>query len=50
MSTEEKRTFVRDYLNGHADVCFRQAVYALQLLYNPAHLDLLFGMALRRAY
>lgn len=49
MSEETKRNVVRRYLAGHPDVQFRQAVFALQLIYRPDHLAVLFGMALRAA-
>lgn len=46
-SPEAKRNVVRRYLARHPDVQLREAVYALQLIYQPDHLDLLFGMAER---
>lgn len=49
MSEEAQRNVVRRYLAGHPDVQFRQAVFALQLIYRPDHLDVLFSMALRGA-
>lgn len=47
MSDEAKRNVVREYLRIHPDSQFRQAVFALQLIYRPDHLAVLFGMAMR---
>lgn len=47
MSEEAKRETVREYLRFHPDTQFRQAVFALQLLYRPDQLAVLFGMAMR---
>lgn len=50
MSEAAQRNVVRQYLQRHPDEQFRQAVFALQLLYYPDHLALLFGMAERARY
>ncbi|HJV76579.1 MAG TPA: hypothetical protein VJ654_20365 [Noviherbaspirillum sp.] len=47
MSEQAKRNVVRRFLANHHDEQFRQAVIALQLIYNPTHLAVLFGMAQR---
>lgn len=47
MAARSKRAAVPRWLARHPDEQLRQAVYALQLMYQPDHLDTLFGMAER---
>lgn len=47
MAARSKRAAVRRWLARHPDAQLRQAVYALQLMYHPDHLDTLLGMAER---
>lgn len=46
----EQREIVRHWLQAQPDLALRQAVYALQLLYDPAQIVVLLGMALRAGY
>lgn len=46
----EQREIVRHWLQTQPDIALRQAVYALQLLYDPVHIVVLLGMALRAGY
>lgn len=48
MNDDAKRNVVREYLRLHHDSQFRQAVFALQLIYRPDHLAVLFDMAMRQ--
>ena len=48
MAARSKRAVVRRCLARHPDEQLRQAVYSLQLIYQPDHLDVLYGMAERQ--
>lgn len=47
MAARSKRAAVHRWLARHPDEQLRRAVYALQLMYQPDHLDALYGMAER---
>lgn len=50
MSTRAKQDLVREWLSCQRDEQLRQAVFALQLLYHPDHLDTLVSMARRAGF